>query len=175
MLLGLACLAAAGCSATIADGDGRQNGNQNRNVNENSASSNANRNSDSAPGDDEVRVVFRNFSTEAVNVQFYATNSALTSLPDDLFVDANLVTVSIGLAGSALLGPAQMDTIFFECTDNLVIGTGGGAFLDDESGEMVGQGPQRYARQGPQFSCGASIVYTYDEDGSEFTVTQSIQ
>ena len=119
-----------------------------------------------------VTVRFRNLTTsDAVDVEFFATNEPVDNLPDDLFLDSNSVTASIGLAGSGLIGPGQEDEIEFPCTEDLVLGTLGGTFLDDESGETQGTGDQRWSEEGPQFSCGAIIVFEYSTVGDAF-VTQ---
>lgn len=119
-----------------------------------------------------VTVRFRNLTTsDAVDVEFFATNEPLDNLPDDLFLDSNSVTASIGLAGSGLVGPGQEDEIEFPCTEDLVLGTLGGTFLDDESGETQGTGDQRWSEEGPQFSCGTTIVFEYSTVGDTF-VTQ---
>ena len=113
-----------------------------------------------------VTVRFRNLTTsDAVDVEFFATNEPVDNLPDDLFLDSNSVTASIGLAGSGLIGPGQEDEIEFPCTEDLVLGTLGGTFLDDESGDPQGTGDQRWSEEGPQFSCGATIVFEYSKVG----------
>jgi hypothetical protein len=79
------------------------------------------------------------------------------------------------LAGSGLLAPGSTDAIALMCTPDLVVGTQGGEFRDNESGASRGLGPMRFAMQGPQFSCGATITYTFDDADGNFNVTQSIE
>ena len=50
----------------------------------------------------------------------------------------------------------------------LILGTAGGEFLDDETGEPIAQGSTvRFAALGPQFGCGSLVTFefTVDEDG----------
>jgi hypothetical protein len=111
---------------------------------------------------DEVLVRFRNHLTsEAVDVQFYATNEPLGMVPDDLFVEANLVTRSIGLAGRGIIEPRTQDAITFPCTSNLTIGTLGGAFADAETGDALGQGVPRWAQEEPLGLCGTEIAFEF--------------
>ena len=102
-------------------------------------------------GDDDqtVRIRFVNLAVnEAVNVEFYATDDPLELLPDDLFVDENLVTANIGVAGLGIIEPSAVDSIDFPCTEGLTIGTLGGIFLDNDSGELRGVGTARWAQEG---------------------------
>jgi hypothetical protein len=143
--------------------------------------STANRNSPvtnpPATDDSMVRVRFRNETTAVVETQFYATNESVATIPDDLFVPANLVTVTedggIGVAGSGLLPPGTSDAIDFPCTDNLLLGTTGGRFQDAERGTDLGEGPRRWLEEGAVFDCGATITFTYKEEGDGFTVAVS--
>lgn len=130
-----------------------------------------------ATGDSEVRVRFRNETTAVVETQFYATNEPVTAIPDDLFVPANLVTVTgdkgIGVAGRGLLTPGSSDSINFPCTEDLLLGTTGGRFQDAELGTDLGQGPRRWLEEGAVFDCGATITFTYKEESGGFTVDVS--
>jgi len=123
-----------------------------------------------------VRLRFRNLSTDnAVDVKFFVSPQALANLPDDLLVDANRLTENIGLAGSGLLAPGEVDAITLACGESLIVGTRGGDFRDAESGASAGQGPVRFAVQGAQFACGDTVVYSFDDSGGTFRVTQSIE
>ena len=90
---------------------------------------------------EEVLVRFRNFAeSEAVNVEFYATNEPLETVPDDLFQEDYKVTNSIGVAGTGIVQPLRADAITFPCTESLTLGTTGGSFSDNETGEARGVG-----------------------------------
>ena len=113
-----------------------------------------------------VRFINRTLN-EAVDVQFHATNEPLESLPDDLFVEENLLRRGIGLAGSGILGPRQGDQITFPCTADLTIGTAGGQFLDAETGDERGVGQPRWVQESPLGLCGFVVTiefFTTDRD-----------
>ncbi|MFQ5413561.1 MAG: hypothetical protein ACE5E6_03785 [Phycisphaerae bacterium] len=121
---------------------------------------------------DEVVIEFRNLTEQVVNVQFYTTSRPVELLPDDLFDDpANAMTTGIGLGGSGDLGPFLDDAIMLPCPDGVVVGTLGGEFRDNETGEVGGTGDTRWAQQGAQFSCNATIIFEYDEVGGTFVTT----
>lgn len=127
------------------------------------------------PSEDTVAIRFRNLTAdEAVNVEFHATNELLQDLPDDLFLAENLVTTSIGVAGTGIIQPWQQDVIEFPCTANLTVGTRGGSFADSESGEPRGAGTPRWAQEGPLGLCGAVVTFDFIGDGAEFTTVLSI-
>lgn len=117
-----------------------------------------------------VTVRFRNFSLEmAVNVQFHATNEVLAVLPDDLLVDANLISSMIGVAGTGIIQPLRFDVIEFECTGNLRIGTLGGVFLDNDTGEVLGMGTVRWIGEGQAGLCGSIVTFDFTGAEGEFT------
>ena len=61
------------------------------------------------PARNVVTVRFRNFSLiEAVHVEFFASTTALSNLPDDLFLPENSVTSSIGVAGTGIIVPLSV-------------------------------------------------------------------
>lgn len=130
---------------------------------------------DLQPNEDTVAIRFRNLTAdEAVDVEFHATNESLQDLPDDLFVAENLVTTSVGVAGTGIIQPWQQDAIEFPCTANLTIGTRGGSFTDSESGEPRGVGTPRWAQEGPLGLCGAVVTFDFIGDGVEFTTVLGI-
>lgn len=121
------------------------------------------------PNQDIVLIRFRNLSAwEAVDVGFYATNDELVTLPDDLLVDAFLVSANLGVAGTGIIQPLQDDIIEFPCTPQLTIGTDGGTFLDNDSGELRGVGTARWAQQGPLSLCGTGVTFVFSKEGDEF-------
>jgi hypothetical protein len=121
-------------------------------------------------------LVFRNQSTlSAVEVSFYAATGPLESLPDDLFVEANLITSGIGVAGTGIIQPQQFDFLDgFECSENLIIGTSGGRFLDNDTGEERGQGQARWVAASSVGFCGRAVTFTFSDEGDEFTTQVSI-
>jgi len=134
---------------------------------------------DGAPNPDPsttiVTVRFRNLAVvEAVNVEFYAANTPLDSVPDDLFVEGNLVTSSIGVAGTGIIEPLREDVLNFPCTSDLVLGTLGGSFLDNETGDLLGMGNQRWAQDSALGLCGREVLLEYGIFSSEFGVRISI-
>ena len=113
-------------------------------------------------GSDEVLVRFRNFAdTEAVNVEFYSATGPLATLPDDLFVEENLVTVDIGVAGTGILEPFDTDSLLLPCGSELIIGTTGGTFSDNGSGEVRGTGDARWIQASAVGFCGREVVFDY--------------
>ena len=122
-----------------------------------------------------VTVRFRNLTaSEAVDVQFYATNERLENWPEDLFDPAYLVTTSIGVAGTGIIRPSQVDIIELPCSDGLTIGTLGGSFVDDESGEPRGVGVPRWAQDGPLPLCNNVVTFDYTSNEGVFSTALSI-
>ena len=122
-----------------------------------------------------VTIRFRNVAVdEAVNVEFYATNDPTVELPDGLFVEQNLVTASIGVAGTGILEPLRDDTLEFPCTEQLVVGTLGGTFLDNETGEERGTGVARWARDTALGLCGHKILFEFSNEFGTFTTRVAI-
>jgi hypothetical protein len=127
------------------------------------------------PTGDAVIVRFRNFTVnDAVNVEFYATNRPLLSVPGDLFLEENLVTESIGVAGTGIVQPQTEDTIAFPCGANLTLGTAGGSFSDNESGEPRGLGIPRWAQEGPLALCGSVVTFEFSGNGTDFVTILTI-
>ena len=111
---------------------------------------------------DEVLIRFRNFSLiDAVNVEFFATNTPATALPEDLFVDENRTSANIGVAGTGILQPLHTDEILFPCTADLVIGTTGGTFIDNDTGEVRGDGDMRWAQDAAVGLCGRRVTFGF--------------
>ena len=122
-------------------------------------------------GLDSLRVEFRNLSATAVDTQFYTTDDPAALLPDDLLVPDNLRRSGIGVAGTGILGPFSVDEVELGCSEDLVVGTAGGEFLDADLGTPLGQGPVRFMQAGFQFDCGASLVLEYSQTTGGYTVT----
>ena len=118
---------------------------------------------------DEVLVRFRNYAeSEAVDVEFYATNDPLAVVPDDLFQEANHFTTSIGVAGTGIVQPLRADAITFSCTEHLAMGTSGGSFWDNETGQARGVGTMRWVQEGPLGLCGHVVTFEFRPDGEGF-------
>lgn len=125
--------------------------------------------------EDMVGIRFTNLTiTEAVDVQFYASDGPLDDLPDGLFVPGNLVTANIGVAGTGIIQPWREDSTLLPCTPGFTIGTRGGAFADNESGEPRGLGTARWAQEGPLGLCGSVVTFEYAGRDGEFTTTLTI-
>ena len=125
--------------------------------------------------EDTVRVRFRNLTrTEAVNVEFHVSNTALDDLPDDLFVDEHLVTESIGVAGTGIIEPQTDDEIDLPCTDGLTLGTSGGVFLDNDTGQERGVGTARWVQESPLGLCGSIVTMWFFIVDDEFQTILTI-
>jgi hypothetical protein len=130
---------------------------------------------DAAPSEGVVTVRFRNpLDREAVDVEFYATNEPLDALPDDLFVGEYLVTASVGVAGTGIIQPLKQDVIQFPCTEVLTIGTGGGHFIDHETGEVLGSGTPRWLQEGPLALCGGVVTFEFSVADGEYTTVVAV-
>ena len=122
------------------------------------------------PALDTVRIQFRNLSPTAVDTQFYKTDGPVEPLPEDLLLPDNLVQPGIGIGGTGILGPLSVDEITVACSDDLVVGTAGGAFLDADLGTALGTGPVRFLQAPYQFDCGATLVFEYSQTTGGYTV-----
>lgn len=128
------------------------------------------------PRSDIVVVRFRNLTVrEAVNVEFHATSEPLEVLPDNLFQSENLITASVGVAGTGIIQPQNYDIIELPCGTNLTMGTQGGDFLDNESGEPRGRGVARWIQEGPVALCGSVVTFEFAGDGNSFITLVDIR
>lgn len=126
---------------------------------------------DADGGSQIVTVTFRNLTaTEAVEVEFHATEDDLETLPDDLFDPDNgyLLVRNIGVGGTGVLGPGQEDTIELACAEHLVIGTTGGTFVDNETGDIRGTGTELWLQKDGFLTCGALVVFEFSAEGEGF-------
>lgn len=124
---------------------------------------------------DEVLIRFRNFSqTDAVNVEFFVSNNALDTLPDDLFVDEHRTSANIGVAGTGILEPLRSDETLFPCTADLVIGTTGGTFIDNDTGEVRGRGDMRWSQDAAVGLCGRRVTFGFEPVDDGFTTRMTI-
>jgi len=134
-------------------------------------------NGGSDPDDETIVVRLRNLSpSQAVDVEFYAASGVVENVVATLFVDENRIGrgnavdgQGIGQANQGILNSGEQDAIAFPCGQSLAVGTNGGIFLDEETGEVQGQGANSvWAAEGAQFFCGATIVFEYSAEGSTF-------
>jgi hypothetical protein len=127
---------------------------------------------DSSP---ELTVRFENHTLRAVDVQLYATGQPVNILEADLFAPANQVTQGIGFAGSGVIQAGASDEVVLTCANVNTIGTRGGRFLDQDSGEQVGIGQQRVLFLGLQFACGDQVTFIYSSSGGGFQTSLRIE
>ncbi len=121
---------------------------------------------------DDVIVVFKNLTnSEAVDVEFHSTAEPLQNMPEDLFDPDNNFRIlqGIGTGGSGRLAPGQEDSIKLDCSEDLALGTAGGTFVDNETGDERGRGNQQWLQGGGQFSCGKTFIFQFAGSGSSFT------
>ncbi|MCP4589986.1 MAG: hypothetical protein GY842_04525 [bacterium] len=123
------------------------------------------------PSLDSIRIEFRNLSSNAVDTQFYVASEPVAALPDGLLIPENLVQAGIGVGGTGILGPLTTDEVDVTCAEQVVVGTGGGEFLDANLGTVLGQGPVRFMQSDFQFDCGAELVFEYTQTDGGFSVT----
>lgn len=122
-----------------------------------------------------VTIRFRNFArVDAVDVQFFATNEPLMLLPDELFVPENSFTRDVGIVGLGIIERLREDTITFPCSESLAIGTLGGRFLDNDTGDHRGEGVPRWAQQGPLALCGSVVTFEFSGGDGEFNTNLKI-
>ena len=127
-----------------------------------------------APAENVITIRFQNLtSSEAVNVQLHASQDSLTTVPDDLFVDEHKLTSGVGFAGTGLIPPRSGDLVELPCTDDLIVGTLGGEFVDSDTGELLGVGQPRWAQAGPLGMCGS--ILTFEFAGSDGSYTTSVR
>lgn len=125
--------------------------------------------------EDFVVLYFRNLGeTEAVDVQFHATTDPLAVLPTDLFLPAHLVASGIGVAGTGILEPLSQDTINYPCSSDLTIGTAGGLFLDNNTGEVKGTGLARWLQDAPLSLCGRLVIFDFSGRSGDYTTSVSV-
>jgi hypothetical protein len=125
----------------------------------------------------QVAVRFANTTlNEAVNVQFYASSNILEQVPDDLFADPeNLVTANLGVAGTGLIEPGEKDEITLDCDENLIFGTLGGLFLDNESGDERGNGERRWVEQRALGVCGGTVTFMFTQEGESYRTRLTVK
>lgn len=141
--------------------------NENDNSNDNGSGENA-----MGVPDDSVQVRLRNLTEDqAVDVEVHVTAAPPDVLPDDLFAEENFFGVGIGLGGNGRIGPGEETSIELPCSEGMAVGTLGGAFLDVVAGEQQGHGNQLWLQEGAQFSCGAVILFEFQNDGDDYFAT----
>lgn len=111
---------------------------------------------------------------EAVEAASGASNVTLEILPERQRVDQNAVSAEIGIPGKGILEPVREDSLERPCSEYLVLGTLGGSFLDNASGERRGHGVARWVSDAPIGLCGRRVLLVYDNEFGTFTTLVSI-
>lgn len=117
-----------------------------------------------------VELRFVNLTDAAVATEIYVADGPLENLPDDLITAEHRVLEGIGVAGTGIMSPFSADSIERPCADDLVVGTGGGRFMDADSGEFLGQGPVRFLQAGFQFDCGTTLIFEYSRTADGYNM-----
>jgi hypothetical protein len=120
-----------------------------------------------------ITVRFANQTASALDVQFYASASAVGTDLNALFAGGNQITMDIGFAGTGLIAPNGSDEITLDCVSAVTIGTRGGRFVNSDSGQEVATGQQRVASMDLQYNCGDRVTWTflYSDQAQAFTTT----
>ena len=84
---------------------------------------------------DGVAVILANTSDFALDVQFHLSTDPGVVSQTALFAAGNAFRDGIGFLSLGILAPGETIARLFDCTDSLILGTAGGEFLDDESGQ----------------------------------------
>jgi hypothetical protein len=128
------------------------------------------------PPEEFIALNLVNLTTATVEAEVFVSTNALENPTEDLFVSENEFTDMVGIAATGLLAPLSSDDVEIPCTADLVVGTAGGRFLDNETGELLGTGTQRVLQQGLVFDCGARVTLLYRSEGDDvFTVDISLE
>jgi len=122
-----------------------------------------------------VTVQLANLTNAAVETSLFVSTNALADPLTELFVPQNLFTDRVGVAATGLIPPLDVDTIDIECGDELTIGTSDALFLDQETGDELGQGNRRIVQLGLVFDCGDEITFIYDREDGEYLVDLIIE
>jgi len=111
-----------------------------------------------------------NLTDAAVDTELFMTTNATSNAMAELFVEENRLIDGVGIAATGLLAPLSSDEIALPCTEELTIGTSGGRFLDQETGEVLGTGTVRILQRGLVLDCGDEISLLYHRDGETYAV-----
>lgn len=152
--------AVAGCGLDVTVG-------RNNNGNDNGAGQ--------PPPEKIVTVQLANLTDAAVETSLYVSTNALADPATELFVPKNLFTKRVGVAATGLIPPLDVDTVEIECGDELTIGTSDARFLDQETGDELGQGNRRIIQLGLVFDCGDAITFIYDRENGAYFVDLNIE
>lgn len=123
-----------------------------------------------------IHMQFANASdTYAADVQFYASATPVTNPATELFVPEKRIVGNLGFAGTGFIPAGQVDTTEANCSWAVVVGTLGGRFLDQETGQEVAHGEQRLFRLGEGYSCGDTITFRFRPDGQTVSIQLLIE
>jgi hypothetical protein len=124
-------------------------------------------NNGSQIGSDELRIRLINDTDWAVDVQLYAART--TGDPDAVLFEAdNKITAGIGFAGQGFIPAHDADEVVLEADAVAMLGTLGGEFLDEETGESVGAGHRRILTRSLQYLGGDTITFIFHGDTDDF-------
>jgi hypothetical protein len=129
-----------------------------------------------APPPSTIHMQFANGSTAyAADVQFYASATPVTDPATELFIPEKRIIGNLGFAGTGLIPAGQVDTTEIACTNAVVVGTLGGRFIDQESGQEIAHGTQRLYRIGEGYACGDTITFRFQPDGQGVSIQLLIE
>ncbi len=125
---------------------------------------------------DVVTVIFRNLSTtDAVDVQYFAVEASLADVQNELFVEENAVSRTLGVAGTGILEPGSVDFLELSCSDTLTLGTLGGNFFNNDTGDPTGSGTPRWVQELGLGLCRSVVTIAYDTEGNVFSTNITIE
>jgi len=123
-----------------------------------------------------VRIRFVNASARyALDVQFYASAAGVGDPSAELFIPEKRIVGDIGFAGTGLIPAGQIDSTELACTNATTIGTLGGRFVDQDTGQQVATGQQRLYGLGAQYMCGDTITFRFYEAGASVGIQLVIE
>lgn len=125
--------------------------------------------------EDVIFLRLENETSFALETELYLGTNGLAATPENIFVPENIYTNGVGLASSGLLPPRDDDDVIIPCGEGLVVATAGGTFLDPETGEVEGTGPNRILQQDLVFDCGVVMTFTYRQTANGFTVLVTLE
>ncbi len=123
-----------------------------------------------------VTVIFRNLSTtDAVDVQFFVVEANLVDVQNELFVEENAVSRTLGVAGTGIMEPGGADIFEISCSDSLTLGTLGGSFFDNDTGDPTGVGSPRWVQEPGLGLCNSVVTIAYATQGNEFSTSITVE
>jgi len=125
---------------------------------------------------EKVTILFQNLSTtDAVDVQFFFIETNVLDAMNELFVEANAVSRTIGVAGTGILEPERSDLFELPCSTELTLGTAGGNFFDNDTGDPTGTGTPRWVQDSGLGLCRSVVTFVFSDEGDVFTTNITIE